>query len=663
MTNPFGMPWLLPAPGDFKVRAKALINSGSPCEVEFRRLAAFALDLNELGTLGKAVRKHREFLIAQAGYTSLKLGIVASHTMDYLAAALPGTGLRHGLFIDPVLAGYGQAAQELLDPKSNFATQNLNFVLLAFDFRALGFSRVFLKKEEAVNAVSAAINYVSSIAAGVRDTIKATCILQTVVPPCDPVFGGLDGRISGSPRAMVESFNVRLLQEMVRDNDLVVDTAFLAGKVGLDSWNDARGWHKAKLPASLDATPLYADYICRQLGAARGRARKCLVLDLDNTLWGGVIGDDGLDGIILGQNTAVGEAHVALQRFLLDLRRRGVILAVCSKNENATARTPFREHPEMVLKEDHIAVFTANWSDKANNLREIAATLNIGTDSLVFLDDNPVERGQVREVLPEVAVPELTNDPADYIGLLANAGYFEAIGLSEEDLSRADFYQANGERVSLQKVGNLEEYLHSLQMVATVSRFNALGRARIAQLINKSNQFNLTTRRYSESELEAFEDDPDKFCLQVRLADRFGDNGMISVVIFDRDSPEWNCDTWLMSCRVLGRRVEEMVLSIVVDAARGAGAKILKGTYIPTKKNGMVADQFARLGFTKASHLPDGTTTWTLPLETYDPPRLPMQVIRVNDTATAPQAAREMLPSLPVQLLTNDSATGPIDVV
>ena len=284
-----------------------------------------------------------------------------------------------------------------------------------------------------------------------------------------------------------------------------------------------------------------------------------------------------LDGIVLGQNSAVGEAHVALQRFLLDLRRRGVMLAVCSKNEDATARLPFREHPEMVLKENHIAVFMANWSDKANNLREIAATLNIGIDSLVFLDDNPVERDQVRQVLPEVAVPELTEDPADYIGLLANAGYFEAIGLSEEDLARADFYQANAERVSLQKVGNLEDYLRSLQMVATISPFNAVGRVRIAQLINKSNQFNLTTRRYSEAEVEAFENDPFKFCLQVRLADRFGDNGMISVVIFDIGSEEWSCDTWLMSCRVLGRRVEELVLATVASAASNAGAKRLEG--------------------------------------------------------------------------------------
>ncbi len=648
MKNPFAMRWLLPAPGDFKVRAKALINSTAPDETEIRRLAALELHLNELEVLGRLVHKHREFLSGKAGYSPFRLGIVASHTMDYVAQALPGTGLRHGILVEVVLAAYGQAAQELLDPASDFTREHLNGVLLAFDFRALGFGSVVLKKEEAERTVTAAIDYISSLATGVRENIKTTCILQTLVPPSDPVFGGFDARVPGSPRAMIESFNARLLQEVVGDNDLVVDAAFLASKVGLDLWNDARGWHKAKLPASLDATPLYAEHICRLLGAERGKARKCLVLDLDNTLWGGVIGDDGIDGIALGQNSAVGEAFVALQRFILDLRRRGVILAVCSKNEEANARLPFRDHPEMVLKEDHIAVFTANWSDKANNIREIAAALNIGTDSLVFLDDNPVERGQVRDVLPEVGVPELTEDPADYVGLLADAGYFEAVGLSEEDLARADFYQANAQRVSLQKVGNLAEYLHSLNMVATISPFNAVGRVRIAQLINKSNQFNLTTRRYSEIEVEAFEKDPDKFCLQVRLADRFGDSGMISVIIFDKGQETWSCDTWLMSCRVLGRRVEEMVLSVVAEAARTAGAKLLEGTYIPTKKNGMVTEHFAHLGFTKVSELPDGTTTWSMSLENYHPPRLPMQIIFNNDYPAFVVGSQE--PELQVQI-------------
>jgi FkbH-like protein len=639
MNNPFGMPWLLPAPIDFRARAKALANSASPNEAEMRRLAAFALDLNDLETLGKVVAKQKEFFVAKAGFTPVKLGIVASHTMDYLAAALPGTGLRHSLVVDVVLAGYGQAAQQLLDPRSHLTAQRPDYVLLGFDYRALGLSSVRLRPEDADEAVSAAINYVSSLAAGIRDTVRATCVLQTLVPPSDPLFGGLDARIPGSPRAMIERFNVRLFHEVAKQNDLVADIAFLASKVGLDCWNDARGWHKAKLASSLNATPLYADQICRLLGAARGKARKCLVTDLDNTLWGGVIGDDGLDGIVLGQNSAVGEAHVALQRFLLDLRQRGVILAVCSKNEDVTARIPFRDHPEMVLKEDHIAVFTANWSDKANNLREIAATLNLGTDSLVFLDDNPVEREQVRQVLPEVAVPELTEDPADYISLIANAGYFEAIGISEEDLARADFYQANAERVSLQRVGNLEEYLRSLQMVATISPFKAVGRIRVTQLINKSNQFNLTTRRYSESEVEAFENDPSKFCLQVRLADRFGDNGMISVIIFDKTVNEWSCDTWLMSCRVLGRRVEELVLATVAEAARNAGAKQLKGTYIPTKKNGLVVEHFAKLGFTRTGNLPDGRTTWALDLAGYVPPELPMQIVHGDGPVSMTEVA------------------------
>jgi FkbH-like protein len=635
MSHLLALPWLLPTPPDFRARAKALARSSTPDETEARRLASYAMDFNDLGMLGKAVHAQGGSWGAKSGFTPFKIGIVSSHTMDYVAAALPGTGLRHGVLIEVVLADYGQAAQQLLDPASEFASRNLDGVLISLDYRALGFADLRLNAREAAEAVSAAVDYVSSLADGVRNTIRATCILQTIVPPSDAIFGGLDARIPGSPRAMIERFNARLLQEVARGKDLVVDAAFLAGQVGLHDWNDARGWHKAKLPNSLEAVPLYADHIGRLLGAARGKARKCLVIDLDNTLWGGVIGDDGLEGIVLGQNSAVGEAHVALQRFILDLRRRGVVLAVCSKNEDATARLPFRKHTEMVLKENQIAVFMANWSDKANNLREIAATLHIGIDSLVFLDDNAREREQVRQVLPEVAVPELTEDPADYITLLANAGYFEAVGLSEEDMARADYYQANAERISLQKVGNLEEYLCSLQMVATISSFDAIGRVRIVQLINKSNQFNLTTQRYSEAEVEAFETNPFKFCLRVRLVDRFGDNGMISVVIFDIGSDEWSCDTWLMSCRVLGRRVEELVLATVASAASNAGAKRLVGTYIPTKKNALVAEHFAKLGFAKLSELADGASTWELNLETYWPPELPIQVVYTNQLIPA----------------------------
>jgi FkbH-like protein len=268
----------------------------------------------------------------------------------------------------------------------------------------------------------------------------------------------------------------------------------------------------------------------------------------------------------------------------------------------------------MLLKEDHLAVFQANWNDKATNIRAIAEELSLGLDAMVFLDDNPVERGLVRQMLPQVAVPELPEDPALYARTLAAGGYFEAIGFSAEDAKRADFYQDNARRVALRgQAAGLEAYLASLDMAITFMPFDATGRSRIAQLINKSNQFNLTTRRYSEADVAALEADPAMFTLQVRLADKFGDNGMISVIICKHQSASaWEVDTWLMSCRVLGRGVEQMVLREILDHARGAGIQTLIGIYRPTERNGMVAEHYARLGFRPAGEHADGTTEWTL---------------------------------------------------
>jgi FkbH-like protein len=627
MSNPLSLSWALPQPDNFRARVKALLKAEDPDAAEVHRLAAYDLDLTGLDALRKLVLARREWLAGKAGLTPFRLGIVSSHTVDYLAQALPGSALRHGLVLDVVMADYGQAAQQLLDAGSEFGRANLDAILIALDYRALGLNETRFTATDAESAVDAAVSYAAGLAEGVRNTIGTCCVLQTVVPPVETLFGNFDARFAGSVRTMIERFNHRLLFEVAGETDLIVDVASLAASVGLNVWNDARDWHKAKLPAAMDATPLYAEHLCRVLGAAKGKSRKALVLDLDNTLWGGVIGDDGVNGIRLGQGSSAGEAFLDIQRYALALRQRGIVLAVCSKNDEANARLPFKEHPEMLLKEEHIAVFVANWQDKANNIREIAATLNIGIDAIVFLDDNPVERGLVRDILPEVAVPELTEDPADYPGILARAGYFEAVGLSSEDLKRADYYQANAERVSLKKIGNLEEYLASLEMVATLSPFDAVGRVRIAQLINKSNQFNLTTKRYSENDVARFETDPAKLCLQVRLVDRFGDNGMISVIIFDRGADEWRCDTWLMSCRVLGRRVEEMVLAHIAEAARSAGALRLRGVYLPTKKNSLVADHFAKLGFSKISDMPDGGTEWELDLVSYLAPALPIRVV------------------------------------
>jgi FkbH-like protein len=272
------------------------------------------------------------------------------------------------------------------------------------------------------------------------------------------------------------------------------------------------------------------------------------------------------------------------------------VLAVCSKNDEANARLPFRDHPDMLLREEHIAVFQANWTDKAANLKAIASALNIAVDALVFLDDNPAERLQVRRELPQVAVPELPDDPALYPRVLSAAGYFEAVGFSKEDRERANYYQANAQRAAaLGASSDVGDYLASLQMVCTIDHVDDVARPRVAQLINKSNQFNLTTRRYSEGEVAAAAEDPSRHVVQVRLTDRFGDNGIISVLIADAKGEIWEIDTWLMSCRVLGRRVEEACLAHLAIAARRAGACELIGEFIPSAKNGMVEDHYRSL--------------------------------------------------------------------
>ena len=380
--------------------------------------------------------------------------------------------------------------------------------------------------------------------------------------------------------------------------------AGLAETVGLARWHSPEQWNLAKLPFSDDYVPLYADHVGRLLGALRGRSRRCLVLDLDNTLWKGVVGDDGLDGIGIAEGDAEGEAYRAVQRLALDLRRRGIVLAVSSKNDDAVARRVFREHPEMLIREEHLTVFQANWNDKATNIKAVSEELSLGLDAFVFLDDNPVERSIIRQMLPDVAVPELPSDPALYARTLAAAGYFESLAFSEEDRKRADFYASNAQRVTLKRqVGDMKAYLASLDMEITFTSFDEQGRSRITQLINKSNQFNLTTRRYTEAEVAALERDPDCLALQIRLTDIYGDNGMISVVICRPASgpvagrPAWEIDTWLMSCRVLGREVEPMVLRELMLQARSKGVGTLVGRYSPSGRNDMVRDHYAKLGF------------------------------------------------------------------
>ena len=621
----------LPAPQpDFRVALRALEQDLDRDAVDlFERvvaLATAALDEPQLSRLGRLAARLRE-QGAPAGFSAARMALIGDGTLSLCCAPIAGTGLRHGLLLDVIEGGYNNALQEALDISSQLHTAGLDFVVLACDRRILGLDLTAPDAAAAEERVSAAFERLRLTVERLRPSVASAFLVQTVVPPLESLFGSFDRIEAGSSFAMVEALNRRIAEWAAAGEVVLLDVARLAQAVGLEVWDDPDQWNASKLSFSPSAIPLYADLVARTLAAIRGRSRKCLVLDLDNTLWGGVIGDDGVAGIQLGQGSAGGEAFVRIQRMALELRSRGVVLAVCSKNEDDIARLPFREHPEMVLKEEHIAVFQANWTDKAANLRAIAEALNIGVDALVLLDDNPAERLQVRAELPLTAVPELPEDPALYPRVLAAAGYFEAVGFSAEDRERAAYYQANAQRAqALSATANLDDYLASLEMTCTIALVDPLSRPRVAQLINKSNQFNLTTRRYAEREVEMAEGDPARHAIQVRLSDRFGDNGIISVVIADKRAESWEIDTWLMSCRVLGRRVPEAVLAHLVSAARKSGAREIVGRYIPTPKNRIVADHYRGLGFSPVETLADGQSLWRLELDGYAPPELPMQI-------------------------------------
>lgn len=621
------------APSSFFEAIKRLGNSSGPLGRELQALASSALDLNQLTKLAKIIEKTRRN--ANSDGTTLdpllpfRLAVLSNSTIEMIVPALIASAARHGIALEIIQPSYDQVAQEALTPDSKVNSSRPDAVLLAIDFRALPFRLALGDSEASSVAVQGALGYLQSLRDGIKAHSKAVCIFQNFAPPAETLFGSLDRALPGTVRRFIDGVNRELAEFVLSSGDVLFDVAGLAETVGLANWHDPQLWNMAKFSFSDQLIPLYADHVARLIAAVRGKSRKVLVLDLDNTVWGGVIGDDGLDGIKIAQGDARGEAHLAVQRLALDLRQRGIVLTVSSKNTDHVAREPFEKHPEMLLKLDHIAVFQANWEDKATNLQAIADELSLGLDSLVFLDDNPVERGLVRRLLPQVAVPELPEDPAFYARTLAAAGYFEAIAFAAEDLKRAGFYHDNAKRASLQKqIGGVDAYLASLEMTITFQPFDVTGRARIVQLINKSNQYNLTTRRYTDPEIAAAEDDPEVFTLQVRLADIFGDNGMISVVICrPGEAGIWNIDTWLMSCRVLGRKVEHMVLREILEHARAAGIYKLCGTYRPTDRNKLVVDHYSKLGFTEKAEEPSGLTRWELMVDEVEAESAPMKVV------------------------------------
>jgi FkbH-like protein len=624
--------WLPRPPADFATECRAVLGAGAELVNRLRWLASHALDDVQLSRLATQVTRARAAGHALAPLTPFRLGLISNATTDFVVPALVATALRHGIALECVAAPFGQVVQQALSADSEIRQAKLDAVLIALDFRGLPLRASPGDAAAAAATVARVLEQLAAVRDGIRQDGTTTIIAQTIARPAEPSFGNLDPALPGTLRGLIDEVNRGLAASLSGSGDLLLDVAGLAETVGLAAWHAPLEWNLAKAPFAHRFLPLYADHVCRLVAALRGKSRRCLVLDLDNTLWSGVIGDDGIEGIVVGQGDATGEAHLSVQQAALDLRDRGIVLAVSSKNDDAVARRPFREHPDMLLREDHIAVFQANWNDKATNIEAIAKELSLGLDAFVFLDDNPAERGLVRRLLPQVAVPELPDDPSLYARYLAASGYFEAVTFSAEDRSRADFYRDNARRAMLEtQAGGVDAYLASLEMAITFRPFDEAGRARITQLINKSNQFNLTTRRYTEAEVRDAASDPDCFTLQASLSDIYGNNGMISVVICRAVGNDWEVDTWLMSCRVLGRQVEAAMLEEILFNARHRGVARLRGVYRPTPRNQLVVDHYAGLGFTLTERQPDGTSHWQLDVAGAATTRsVPMKVVRLG---------------------------------
>jgi FkbH-like protein len=587
----------------------------------------------DLGLLGRKISRilrsaPADFAseVRRHGLTQARILILSASTASHLSDALIGTAIRFKFLLNVTVAEYEEPEPWLERNRSELKGNPPDFVLVASDSRMLKLTSQLGDEAAAAQMVGAALARIARIAEVAGAATGRPVILQTLAGDPDAISFNMDLGLPGSPRFLTDEFNRSLVQRARQDSRLVLDVNALASLVGHSAWSAGRYWYAAKYPFATTMIPLYADNVMRIIAAQMGRSRRVLVLDLDNTLWGGIVGDDGIEGLALGSGSALGEAHSALQRMALSLKERGIILCVSSKNDEAIALDAFRNHPEMILKEDDIVAFRVNWEDKAANIKAIADAIDLGLDSFVFLDDNPAERKRVRDALPSVAVPELPEDPSEWLGVFQAAGYFEQSGFSKEDQQRAGFYKANALRAArLERIGDHDEYLRSLSMTLSIAPFDGAGRKRIAQLISKSNQFNVTTRRYSETEIEAMQSNSEVLTLQARLEDIFGDNGMISAVICRQTGRIWEVDTWIMSCRVLGRRVEETILQYLVEQARVRGISEIIGRYIPTAKNGLVRDHFSKLGFVQTGSQ-NGETTWQLAIASYGEKDLPLKV-------------------------------------
>ena len=548
----------------------------------------------------------------------LRLALLADFSTRSLAPLLKVLFSRDGIAVDLYEGGFDAVRLEAIDERSGLYAFKPDLIVILNDARVLreGYYRLGISSTDFARRT---VDSLASVWEAIGGRTQATLVQGNLAVPYDRLFGNGDQKAGASFAAAVREIN-RLLDSAAREagSPLICDIDYVASYMGRGLWFDERLWILEKSPCAFDCLPHMAQAVVDIAGPLTGRVVKCVAFDLDETLWGGVIGEDGLGGIRLGR-LGEGEAYVGLQEFLLGLKRRGILLAVCSRNDFAAAVEPFRAHPDMLLKESDIAVFIANWESKAENLKAIAAGLHIGSDSIVFLDDDPFERNLVRGLLPEVIVPELPEDAAERVKALCELNLFEAVSFSDEDRRRASMRQEQAARPSPAQFRSKEDYLRSLKMKISLARFDSFHLPRIAQLISRSNQFNLTTKRYSQADCERFMKAEDFFPFYVRLRDEFGDSGLVAVAILALQGETIEIDEWLMSCRVLLRGLEDCMMNRVFRFAEESGARRVVGRYCPTPKNGIVKDFFSRFGFDKQRDLPGGGAVWALDVERYHP--------------------------------------------
>jgi len=549
-----------------------------------------------------------------SSFPVVKVAILGDTPTQLLHQALRGYGYEIGVSFDIFEADYGQIDMQVMDSTSELYEFQPEYVIIFQAAQKL--ASKFYKKpiDSKIAYAEISISYVSQLLNVINDNHQCKIICFNFAEINDSVFGNYANKTDASFLYQLRKINLGLM-DLAREtkNLFIADIASLAAYYGENSVFSPTTYTNTGIVFDIDFWPAIAKSVSDIILAISGKFKKAIVLDLDNTLWGGIIGDDGIENIQIGE-LGIGRAFTELQYWLKQLKARGIILAVCSKNYEHIALEPFEKHPDMVLRPDDIAVFVANWDNKVDNIRHIQSVLNIGFDSMVYLDDNPFERNMVRNEIPALAIPELPEDPAEYLGFLRRLNLFETAAITGEDSERTKQYREEAKRVTLQKAyANEDEFLESLGMKCTVKPFDKFNTPRVAQLSQRSNQFNLRTVRYTEQDIERIARDDDYTTFTFSLEDKFGDYGLIGVIILKYRGDTAFIDTWFMSCRVLKREMENFMLNAIVENAKSKGIKQIVGEYIPTPKNELVKDHYKGLGFTEKDGL------WYLSTQKYKP--------------------------------------------